>query len=76
MTRHEVTAAIANYLITFIGAMCLALLLAFASAKDEADDDKARAQVSEQERSAAQPDTWSKLDQEGRRMVAYDRIKK
>lgn len=58
-------------------AACAAILciLGFTQHKDEADDQAVRAHVQQQAKAAAQPDTWAKLDKQGRYMTAYDCIK-
>lgn len=76
MTAHEVTAQSISRMITVLAAICLTIIICRAPVSDAADNDKARVQVAEQARAAAQPDTWGKLDRQSKQMVAFDRIKK
>lgn len=76
MSHHEVRTRIASHMIALLAAIGLVAIIAMAQHKDEADDTKARAQVAEQARAAAQPDTWAGLDRESKQMVAFDRIRK
>lgn len=76
MTAYEVSAQIASHMIALLAAIGLVFIICRAPVQDAADDDKARAHVERQAKSAAQQDTWERLDRDGRRMTAYDRIKK
>lgn len=59
-----------------IAAVALGALMAHAQTKDAQDDCAARAHVEQQAKAAAQPDSWAKLDADGRRMTNYDGIRK
>lgn len=76
MTQHDIAARAPNYVVCILAVIALVSLIAYSQTKDEADDKAVRAHVERQAKSAAQPDTWAKLDRDGRRMTGYDRIKK
>lgn len=57
------------------GCILILCLLAFAQHQDEKDERAACAHAKQQQRAAAQPDTWAKLNQDARRMTAYEQIK-
>lgn len=76
MTQREVSAQIASHMIALVAACALVALLSYASTKDEVDNRAACAHVAKQAKAAAQPDTWAKLDRQGRQMAAYDQIRK
>lgn len=76
MTAHQVTARVESIAVCFIAAVVLISLVAHSQYKDECDDDAVRTQAEQQERAAAQPDTWPKLDQQSRQMVSFDRFPK
>lgn len=76
MTQREVSAQIASHMIALVAACALVALLSYASTKDDADNRAVCAHVEKQAKAAAQPDTWAKLDRQGRDLVAFDRIGK
>jgi hypothetical protein len=76
MTQRELAATITSHMIALLAAIGLVAIIALAQHKDEADDSKARAQVEQQARAAAQPDTWARLDHQSKEMVNYEGIKK
>lgn len=76
MSQHEVTNQIASHMIALLAAIGLVAIIGLTQHQDEADDAKARAQVAEQARAAAQPDTWEKLDHQSKEMVNFEGIKK
>lgn len=76
MTQHDIAARAPNYVVCILAVIALVSLFAYLQTKDAADDKAASAHVERQAKSAAQPDTWAELDRDGRRMTAYDRIKK
>lgn len=73
---NEIAARIQNLIVGVFAAVALISLLAFSQRQDEADDQAVRVHVEQQVKAAAQPETWAKLDQQSRQMVAYDQIKK
>lgn len=66
MTQHEINFRIDRYITILIGIVFLGALLAHVQNKDEADDRQARTHVAKQERDAAQPGTWARLDRSGK----------
>jgi hypothetical protein len=75
MTRYEANAKISSHMIQLLAALGIAFVICYAPTKDEADDAKIRAQVEQQAKAAAQPDTWAGLDRDGKQLVSYGQIK-
>jgi hypothetical protein len=76
MSQHEINFRIESYIAFVFGLVIFGALLAHSQHKDATDDATARAQVKQQAKAAAQPDTWARLERQGCAMVACDRIGK
>lgn len=76
MTQHDIAARAPNFVICVIALVALGAALAHVQTKDVKDDCAARGYIKRQAKAAAQPDTWAKLDADGRRMTNYDGIRK
>lgn len=72
MTKHKST--LASYIIGALALISLAIVIALAQAKDDADNRAAVAHAQGQARDDAQQSTWAKLDRQGCAMVACDMI--
>lgn len=62
MSNHEIAARADNWVIATIAGVVLLSLLAQSQRRHEADGRAARAHVVKQAKTAAQPETWAKLE--------------
>lgn len=76
MSQHEVNFRIENYIIALILAVAMGACAAHFDGKRDAEREAQTERAAKQAKAAAQPDTWARLDRDGREMVAFDRIRK
>jgi hypothetical protein len=75
MSAHDINARVRSYIICICAAICLAAVIA-CTHRDAPADQPICAHVAKRAHVAAQPSVWARLDAQGRRMVAYERIGK